>query len=60
MDCHTVERHDIYKCFQRNAKALYKSVLTAEDKWQQLMVDKLRLLAEFTVQHWEEDKAHLI
>ena len=49
MDCHTVERHDIYKCFQRNAKALYKSVLTAEDKWQQLMVDKLRLLAEFTV-----------
>ena len=30
MKCHTLERHDIYKCYQRHAKSLYYSVLNDE------------------------------
>lgn len=65
MQCHTLERHSIYKCFLKGAKDIKYLVEYGDDELtklaqMQLMIEKLQLLHSFTIEHWERHKAHLL
>ena len=59
MDCHTLERSDIYKCFWRTALSRFdlilESPISENDKLNYLKILKehVYLLHEFTIAHFE-------
>lgn len=65
MQCHTLERHSIYKCFLKGAKDINFLVEYGDDEetklaQMKLMIEKLQMLHSFTIEFWERSKAHLL
>ena len=60
-NCHTTQRHDIYRCYQREALTRLRAA-SSSNNTAQLSQIKLNLfkLNTFIVDHWEQNHLNLI